>query len=208
MRKYEELSQEEKEHLDENELDAYIRYELMELGSAPEPIGPKPKLPIGLKIQTFYQIGGFLFKTPKDAEKLIALRPSTETYDYNIGYNVKFAKEREPEDMRITVAEFATAESVMEHAEELTAYNSEYNAWESKKNRNDRHENNRLRVIKKINDDFENVQRVKQDRTLITKTFEEYKELAINEAAALKFLVKTFGKARVTAIGIEVPEEE
>lgn len=208
MRKYEELSQEEKEHLDENELDAYIRYELMELGSTPEPIGPKPKLPIGLKIQTFYQIGGFLFKTPKDAEKLIALRPSTETYDYNIGYNVKFAKEREPEDMRITVAEFATAESVMEHAEELAAYNSEYDVWESKKNRNDRYENNRLQVIKKITNDFKKIQELKQDRTLITKTFEEYKTLAINEAAALKFLVKTFGKARVTAIGIEVPEEE
>lgn len=77
-----------------------------------------------------------------------------------------------------------------------------------KKNRNDRHENNRLRVIKKINDDFENVQRVKQDRTLITKTFEEYKELAINEAAALKFLVKTFGEERVNAVGIEIQKSE
>ena len=63
-------------------------------------------------------------------------------------------------------------------------------------------------MIKKITNDFKKIQELKQDRTLITKTFEEYKELAINEAAALKFLVKTFGKARVTAIGIEVPEEK
>ncbi len=207
MRKYEELSQLEKEELDENELKEYIEYELMELGVAPEPPGKRPELPIGLKMQTFYQIGRFLFKTMKDAEKLIQTKPYTETYDYNIGYNVKFAKELKPDDMRITLAEFATAESVLENAEELTIYNEKYDTWESKKNRNDRYESNRIRVIKKITEDFEKAQRTKHDKKLITDTFEEYKKLAINDEAALKFLVTTFGKERVTAIGIEVPDE-
>ena len=44
MRKYEELSQLEKEELDENELKEYIEYELMELGVAPEPPGKRPEL--------------------------------------------------------------------------------------------------------------------------------------------------------------------
>ena len=109
--------------------------------------------------------------------------------------------------MQITLVELATEESVLEHAEEMTEYNEKYDTWESKKNRNDRYENNRMRVIKKITADFEKVQRIKQDKKLITKTLEEYKTLAINDEAALTFLVKTFGKERVTAIGIEVPDE-
>ena len=208
MRKYDELSQAEKEELEEYKLNAYIDYELMELGSTPEPNEQKPIYPNGVKFQKFYQVGSFLFETPKKAEALIALKPLTETYDYNIGYNVKFAREKANDELKIEIVELPTQESIMEYKEQLTEYNHKYNEWESKKNRNDRYEQNRLKTINRIRGDFNKIQQIKQDRELITKPFEEYKTLAINDDAALTFLVKTFGKERVAAIGIEVQEEE
>lgn len=208
MKRYQDLTQEEKEELTEEDLEKYIKYELMELGTTPEPPGAKPTLPGGLEFKNFYQIGGFVFRTMKDAEKMISLHPLQETYDYNIGYNVKFAKERKPDDLRITLVEFATAETVLDHAEELARYNEEYDTWSSKNERNNRYNNNRLNVIKKITSDFENVQKLKQDRILIANTLEEYKTLAINNDAALKFLIKTFGKERIKAVGIEIQDEE
>jgi len=208
MKKYNELTQVEKEELTEKDIEKLINYELMELGIAPEPNTEKPTFPPHVKQKKFYQVGSYIFETTKKAEAMIALQPLIETYDYSIGYNVKFAKQRHTDNLKIAVIELPTEESVMENRERLTEYDSEYEEWERRQNKNTEYDRNRTKVVREIRTDFEKIQQIKMDRETITKTFEEYKTLAINEEAALKFLMKTFSADRIRAIGMEVPDEE
>lgn len=210
MKNFNELTDEEKATLTNDQINDYIRYRMAESGThAVENPGQctivKPKM----RMQTWYKIRNtsILFKSMKAVEKFLELDPAKDVYDWDIGTELRYPSKI---DHEIEMIELHDENELKERGQELIEYNKLYNEWYNKRRKYDDYlgiKNNATRnVWNAIHAAREKVAAI----NAIRNAYKEYVELADgNEEMALKFLYKTYNKETVnSALGIKEDDND
>ena len=196
--KYSDLSEQERAALSQDEIERFIKIELMEEGikeiEKPEPFGlQEPKL----AKKKFYGVSGDLFTTPGNAEKYIQLRPSIKDYDYDVGSAFSYAEPRDA--LNIEVVELFDKSEVRERADELHTYSREKARWDARMSKYELYLYQRNKIANKITEDWLACMTRAEEDAEVRRAFTEYLDLANGDSeVAMKFLEKTYGSDKVS----------
>lgn len=143
MKKFEELTTEEKAALTDDQINTYIRYKMAEDGinETTDPGEFTIEMPY-VKTQTWYQIKNtsLMFKSEKVVEKLLEMQPHRGMYDWDIGTGMKYA---EKIDKEIEIVTMYDKNDLKEKGQELIEYNRKYIEWNDLKTRYNRYIENK-----------------------------------------------------------------
>lgn len=192
MKTYWDYSDKERSEMTEEFIKTLLDAELMTKGVLkvdPPSLRAVKVLPELTKIK-YYKCVGVIFETAEQASKFLELFPMSENYNYQIGYDYKYA---EPMDGKGIDAVF------LYKKEELMATQKSIKEIEEAKEHNRKEEsmfnlNSKAMsdVLNGVWEDWYRCQAVARERKKVVDTFEDYKKVAGDESLALEFLKKVF----------------
>jgi hypothetical protein len=197
IRTYFDLSERERAVMPVEELEVFKKLELMSAGiiRVPEPTyEPVPVLDAEKK--TFYAVGNLLFPRIEDAASVLAFKPLTESYDYNLGYEYKYAKPLDQQkanpEQKFDEATFTTLKERIQNRSEIEKRNAE------KKKEYESAEAAVAKALRPLYDDYAQQTAMLRYYHRISETFSDYVETAQGDKkVAFGFLLKAFAPEEI-----------
>lgn len=201
--KYWDLKEEERGRLTRDQLEVYIKIELMEAGVRPPEafpeVPPMPEAPAVKKIPVF-RVGNtpIVFRTEEDFRRFLELQPLKIDTDYTCGYDGRGEFIAPFDDAEATIQQFPDKGELQRVKAEMVKYNE---LEKQVKAVQDMHTTAQREVdgaLKELLADWEVQRQNVEAWERIRATFEEYKETCKgDETLALTFLIKAYGEENV-----------
>jgi hypothetical protein len=195
--KFEEMSDELKASMTEEQIRKQIEIEMMESGINQVEYQDTFDQPMPtLKETNYYTVGGIYFETQKQAEKFIELHPMKSAYDWRIGSEIRFTEDIEKE-IRIE-KQYNKHEVVNIRGTDLVEWNKQRVEHDRQKRKYDNFISDRNAIHNKIWSAHVKAKEVINEKTKIKETYEEYKTLTNGDnELAYTFLLKHYGEEKV-----------
>ena len=194
--KFEEMDNETKASMTEEQIQHQVEIELMEIGTrkADHPGEFDLEMP-KMHMTTYYNVGSVYFKTQKQAEQFIALQPKKDNYDWRVGSEIRYAEDIED---RVVLVKLCHQDEVNEKGIELIEWNKKHQEWDIRKRRYDSYISSRNSITARIWESWQKAKDAKSEKMEIQATLEEYVELTGGDRElAMTFLTKHFGEEKV-----------
>jgi len=204
---FKDLSVEQIAALTKEEIEEYIRVEMMENGvKAVEKPAPFLLLPPKVKTHKLYKVYGLYFETPGQVDKLFQLRPKKTEYSWDLGTNLKFLSDVEKEYEQVEIFD---KEDFIAKGDEMVAWRKQKDVWDNLNGAHEVYLQRRNKIASEFWTKWDEAKKKVEGKHTIQKAFEEYKTLAKgDEGIALGFLFKTFGEEEAReAIGLQKIEQ-
>ena len=194
--KFEEMDNETKASMTEEQIQHQVEIELMEIGTrkADHPGDFDLAMP-KMHMTTYYNVGSVYFKTQKQAEQFIALQPKKDNYDWRVGSEIRYAEDIED---RVVLVKLCHQDEVNEKGIELIEWNKKHQEWDIRKRRYDSYISSRNSITARIWESWQKAKDAKSEKMEIQATLDEYTELTGGDRElAMTFLTKHFGEEKV-----------
>jgi hypothetical protein len=194
--KFEEMSDEIKASMTDEQMRRQIDVELMEgnITKVEYPGTFDLEMP-SLEETNYYTVGEIYFKTQKQAEQFMKLSPMKSNYEWRIGSEIRFVEEI---DDSIRIESLYDKTEIQDKGPELIEWNKKHEEHNTKKRRYENYVSARNAIYDKIWSAHEKAKEIINERNKIEQTYEEYKTLTNgDEELAYTFLVKHFGEEKV-----------
>ena len=197
MKRYWDLTIQERANLTEEEVDRYCKIELMVRGIK-RPIIPKepkvidPKLPLS----TFYRVGNIIFEKKEDAYACLNLNPATQDCLFGTGI-IEFAKPI-TDDVRVT--ELHRMEDVEHNRITLISNAKRMNEFRLNKHNYDHKIREIDGQIKHVRDDYQFCRAAQENLNNVLITYSEYLTLTDGDRKlAVDYLGKVYSTDEIEA---------
>lgn len=208
MKTYWDYTNKERSEMSEQEVSAFMDAELMSKGVL-KVLAPTLRsiTPINIPTSVYFQVGNVVFKDVTQAEAFLKLSPARENYDYNVGYEFKYAELLETE---IKQVRYYSRQDLLTLKSELSKNN------ESKKH-NDSVQIEYEKAIKKVNDvtngvweDWYDQRRTAERHQKLRDTEADYIKLTNGDVdIARTFLLKVYSQEQINEtyawFGLAIP---
>ena len=196
MKTYWDYTEKERSEMSESEVSSMLDVELMSKGvlKVASPI-IREIASVDTQFVIYFDCGGVIFKDIEQAEQFLKLNPMRENYDYNVGYDYKYAKPVEAEIKQVRLFNL----SDLTNLKSILIKNNE----SRKHNETVREEYDK--AIKKVNEvtngvweDWYSQKKTLEYHKKLKDTEAEYLNLTGGDAAlALVFLNKVYSQSEI-----------
>lgn len=209
MKRYWDLTEEERAALTRDEVEAFTRVEMMEKGVVEPTRPPKmedaPRMP-EIETTTWFSVGDVLFGSYEQAAAFIKLNPHKEGYNYQIGYEVKYPDEFSP---LIQPRSLYSKEAVHANRDILSKVNAFKEKCRVSDSEYDKAIEQAQSAVASVWSDYLECKKIAAHRDQLRRTFDDYKKMCDgNERIALGFLKKAYVITDIQAALPHLFEEE